>query len=59
MLVIEIDKTANYDGCVTVLVLIHYFTLVAGGRDLPDMPEACHCLRNRYTIVLSVVWWGN
>ena len=46
--VIGIDKTENYGGCVTVSVLIHYFTLVAvmwmGAEALFMFQKLCPCV---------------
>ena len=63
--VIGIDKTANFEGCVTVSVLIHYFTLVAvmwmGAEAFLMFQKFVIVfvrIKKHYTIILSLVCWG-
>ena len=60
-----IDKTGNFGGCVTVSVLIHYFTLVAvmwmGAEAFLMFQKFVIVfvqINIRYIIVLSLICWG-
>ena len=63
--VIGIDRTENYGGCVTVSVLIHYFTLVAmmwmGAEALLIFQKLVLVFfhtTTQYNVVLSLICWG-
>ena len=63
--VVGIDKTENFGGCVTVSVLIHYFTLVAvmwmGAEALFMFQKIVVVfirMTTRYITVLSLICWG-
>ena len=63
--VIGIDRTENYGGCVSVSVLIHYFTLVAmmwmGAEALLMFQKLVLVFfqtTTRYIVVLSFICWG-
>ena len=63
--VVGIDKTENFGGCVTVSVLIHYFTLVAvmwmGAEALFMFQKLVMVfvqITTRYIVVLSLICWG-
>ena len=58
--------TALYGGCVTVSVLVHYFTLVAvmwmGAEALLMFQKLVIVfvqITTKYIIIVSVVCWGN
>ena len=60
-----IDKTGNFGGCVTVSVLIHYFTLVAvmwmGAEAFLMFQKFVIVfvqINIRYIIILSLICWG-
>ena len=63
--VIGIDRTENFGGCVTVSVLIHYFTLAAvmwmGAEALLMFQKLVLVFFHttaRYIVVLSIICWG-
>ena len=63
--VIGIDRTEHFGGCVTVSVLIHYFTLAAvmwmGAEALFMFQKIVLVFfqaTTRYFVVLSIICWG-
>ena len=63
--VIGIDRTESFGGCVTVSVLIHYFTLVAvmwmGAEALLMFQKIVIVfvrITTRYIIAVSIICWG-
>ena len=63
---IGIDRTESFGGCVTVSVLIHYFTLVAvmwmGAEALLMLQKIVIVfvrITTRYIIAVSIICWGN
>ena len=63
--VIGIDETENYEGCVTVSVLIHYFTLVAMMWMVAEallmfqkLVLVFFQITTRYIAILSLICWG-
>ena len=63
--VIGIDRTERFGGCVTVSVLIHYFTLAAvmwmGAEALFMFQKIVLVFfqaTTRYFVVLSIICWG-
>ena len=63
--VVGIDRTENHGGCVTVSVLVHYFTLVAvmwmGAEALLMFQKfvlVFFQITTRYIVILSLVCWG-
>ena len=63
--VVGIDRTENFGGCVTVSVLIHYFTLVAvmwmGAEAVLIFQKIVIVfiqLSTRYVIAISLICWG-
>ena len=63
--VIGIDRTENFGGCVTVSVLIHYFTLAAvmwmGAEALfmfQKLVVVFFRATTQYIVVLSLICWG-
>ena len=64
MLLVGIDRTEVFEGCVTVSVLIHYFTLVAvmwmGAEALLMFQKLVIVfvqITTRYIIIVSLVCW--
>ena len=63
--VIGIDRTERFGGCVTVSVLIHYFTLASvmwmGAEALFMFQKIVLVFfqaTTRYLVVLSIICWG-
>ena len=63
--VIGIDRTENFGGCVTVSVLIHYFTLAAvmwmGAEAVLLFQKIVIVfarITTRYIIAVSIICWG-
>ena len=62
--IVGVERTENYGGCVTVSVLIHYFTLVAvmwmGAEALLMFQKVVIVfihITTRYLVILSLVCW--
>ena len=60
-----IDKTGNFGGCVTVSVLIHYFTLVSvmwmGAEAMLMFQKLVIVfvqITTRYIVTVSLICWG-